>query len=99
METVYVERDCTFTFEGRTFESGGAIVTDDAIVAYPRENGVLGDWHGNPIGTWKVTSSWPVRSYIGSRMYQIRATLDDGRTYTGRGFGEGMIYRGKRTQS
>lgn len=53
---------------------------------YQRE---LTDWHGRVIGVCMLTSSWAVRSYIGSRMYQIYATID-GVRYTGRGFGEGM---------
>ncbi len=50
---------------------------------------VLADWHGKELGTCFLSSSWPVRSYIGSRMYQIYARVD-GVDYTGRGFGEGM---------
>ena len=91
----WVERDCTFTHEGRTFEAGGAVVTDAYVVGYPAAGGVLKDWHGNPIGTWAATSSWAVRSYMGSRLYQIRAVVN-GVTYTGRGFGEGCIYKGRR---
>ena len=49
----------------------------------------LTDWHGNRIGTCRLASSWKVNSYIGSRMYQIYATVD-GVEYTGRGFGTGM---------
>jgi hypothetical protein len=91
----YIEKDCVFTHNGKPFESGGAIVTDDAIIAYPTAGGVLKDWHGRTLGTWRATSSWRVRSHMGTRMYQIVATVD-GRNYTGRGFGEEMIYRGRR---
>jgi hypothetical protein len=52
----------------------------------------LTDWHGNKIGTCAFTSSWRVRSYIGSYMHQIHATVN-GTQYTGRGFGEGMAVR------
>jgi len=90
----YVEKDCTIQHEGRSFESGGAIVTPDFIVAYPGKRNILQDWHGKEIGTWHATASWPVRSWVGTTMYQIRATVD-GIVYTGRGFGEGCIYRGK----
>ena len=48
--TTYIETDCTFTHEGRTFEAGGAVVTPDHIIAYPGANGVLTDWHGSAIG-------------------------------------------------
>jgi hypothetical protein len=96
VSATYVERDCTVTFEGRTFESGGAFVSDAHIVAYPADGGVLQDWHGNAIGTWRATSSWRTpRSFVSSRMYAIRAHVD-GRTYVGRGAGVGMIFRGRR---
>lgn len=49
-------------------------------------------WTGAKIGTCRLTSSWPIQSYIGSRMYQIHATVA-GVAYTGRGFGTGMIVR------
>ena len=100
----YVERDCTIEHEGRKFESGGAIVTDQYIFAYPRKDGVLGDWHGNPIGTYTVISSreaifFGVRSWQGSRYYYMRAILNDGSVYSLRGFGNGCIARGKRIKS
>ena len=49
----------------------------------------LTDFQGNKIGTCALGSSWRVNSYIGSRMYQIYATVA-GVEYTGRGFGENM---------
>ena len=91
----YVEADCVFVHEGRSFEAGGAVVTPDLVLAYPGAGGVLADWHGEKLGTWRAVASWPVRSYMGSRMYQIEARVN-GTTYTGRGFGEGMIYKGRR---
>lgn len=102
---VYVEQDCTFTHGGHAFTAGGAIVTPDRIIAYPRANGALGDWHGRPIGTWRITSTWrlPRWSHIGGwYMHQIEARVNipgerNIAVYTGRGFGEGMIYRGRRT--
>lgn len=100
----YVERDCTIEHEGRKFESGGAIVTDDYIIAYPRKDGVLGDWHGNAIGTYTVISSreaifFGYRSCMSSRYYYMRAILNDGSAYSLRGFGEGCIAKGKRIKS
>jgi hypothetical protein len=92
----YIERDCAIEHEGRKFESGGAVVTEQWIVAYPGKNGVLGDWHGNPLGTWRVLSSWRVNSWIGSTMYSIEARVN-GVRYVGRGFGEGMSLRAKRS--
>lgn len=49
----------------------------------------LNDWDGTRIGTCFLSSSWWVNSCIGSRMWQIYATVN-GADYTGRGFGEGM---------
>src|ERR1700722_10202851 len=97
MELPYIERDCIIEHEGRKFESGGAIVTPVILIAYPKENGILGDWHGEAIGTWRVLSSWKVNSYIGSRMYSIEARVN-GVRYAGRGFGVGMSLRAKRSR-
>lgn len=92
---LYIEQDCTFEAQGRKFTSGGAIVSPNYIIAYPRENGVLGNWHGEPIGTWRAVSTWKTpRSYMSSTMSQIEATVN-GIRYTGRGAGEGMIFKGK----
>ena len=91
----YTETDCVFVHGEDRFEAGGAVVTPDAIIAYPAEGGILRDWHGATLGTWRSVASWPVRSYMGTRMHQIETRVD-GVTYTGRGFGTGMIYRGKR---
>ena len=91
---MYVEKNCCIEHEGRKFCAGGAVVTPAHIVAYPGKGGILNDWHGNPIGTWRTVSRWPIHSWIGSYMHQIEATVN-GTLYTGRGFGEGMLYRGK----
>lgn len=96
MTAIYVERDCTFTHEGHRYTAGGAVVTPDRIVAYPAAGGVLGDWHGNAIGTWRAVRTWRTpHSYVSSTMSQIEAKVD-GVAYTGRGAGIGMVYRGKR---
>ena len=95
----YIERNCIFEHEGRKFESGGAIVTPEHIVAYPLASGILGDWDGRPIGTWRATSTWRTpRSWFSSTQSQIEATVD-GVTYTSRGAGVGCIYRGRRKRS
>lgn len=103
MTTPYIEQDCTVTFEGRAFTSGGAVVTDTHLVAYPCQNGVLADWHGKRIGTWRELSSRPAiffgyRSWIGNRYYYMRASVN-GRAYSLRGFGVGMIAMGKAVKS
>lgn len=95
----YVEPNCSIEHNGTTFEAGGAYVDDKFIIAYPSSGGILTNWHGERMGTWRTKSKWRVNSYIGTHMHQIVATLDDGRTYTGRGFGVGMSFRGKRVAS
>ena len=92
----YVEQDCTVTHEGQAYTSGGAVVTEQWLIAYPAANGILNDWHGNPLGTWRSLSSWRVRSYIGDRMHSIECRVN-GVRYVGRGFGVGMSLRAKRS--
>jgi hypothetical protein len=93
----YVEKDCRFTFQGRTFESGGAIVKDEWIIAYPGKDGRLNDWHGQQIGTYNILSTWRTpRSFVSSTMSSIEC-LVNGIRYVGRGAGIGMILRAKRS--
>lgn len=94
----FVEQDCTIAHEGRTFESGGAVVTDEFIVVYPRSDGKVCDWHGNVLGEAFVLSSWRTpRSYMAARMYSF-AIYIDGVRYVGRGARNGMILRAKRSK-
>jgi hypothetical protein len=93
----FVEQDCTFEHEGRKFESGGAVITDQWIVAYPGEGNRLNDWHGNQIGTYRILSTWRTpRSFFSSTMSSIECMVNDTR-YVGRGAGKGMILRAKRS--
>ena len=97
----YIEQNCTIEHQGRTFESGGAVVTDQYLIAYPAAGSILTDWHGARIGTYSVISSRPAvffgrRSWQGSTYYYMRATLTNGARYSLRGFGTGMIARGRR---
>lgn len=88
----YVEQDCVF----QGHEAGGAVVTPDHIVAYLGAHGVLTDWHGKKLGTWRMVSEWHTpRSYVSLTMMQVEATVD-GVVYTGRSAGQGMSYAGKR---
>jgi hypothetical protein len=96
MQTPYVEQDCTVEHDGRKYESGGVVVTDQFIVAYLGKGDRLTDWHGNEIGTWTALSSWPIRSYITDRMYSV-ACVVNGVRYVGRSCGEGMSIRAKRS--
>ena len=91
----YIEKDCVFTHEGKSFESGGALVTDKHLIAYPSKDGDLHDWHGNKIGTYRVISERRVNSWQGTHYYYMRATVN-GKRYSLRGFGEGMVATGKR---
>ena len=99
----YIEQDCTFTHNGKSFTSGGAIVTPSYLMAYPSKGGMLTDWHGNAIGTYSIIGTRPAvffgrRSWQGSTYYYMRAHLHDGSTYSLRGFGIGMLAMGKRVK-
>jgi hypothetical protein len=95
MTPTRIERDCIVEYEGHKFESGGSIVTPTTIIAYIGMHNALITWHGEAIGTWREVARWRLHSYLGSFMYQIEATVDDV-VYTGRSFGLGMMYRGRR---
>lgn len=92
----YVETDCTIEHEGRKFESGGAVVTDQFITAYLKKGNILTDWHGSQIGTYGVLSSWPIHSYITDRMYSVECFVN-GVRYVGRGAGVGMCVNARRS--
>jgi hypothetical protein len=94
----YVEQDCTFTFGGKAFTSGGAFVSEKYITGYCSDDMKrLHTWHGEDLGTLKVVSWWrlPLSCWVSDRMYQVEATVD-GVVYTGRTTGGGMIARLKR---
>jgi hypothetical protein len=93
---LYVEQNCCFEHEGKHFCAGGAAVSDTHCIAYLSADNVLTDWHGQPIGTYRITRTWRTqRSYVSYVMHQVYATVD-GKTYTGRGAGVGMVFKGKR---
>jgi hypothetical protein len=95
----YVETDCTVEFDGRKFSAGGAVVSSERIIAYLAKDGVLTDWHGKPLGTYRITSTWRTpRSYVSSTMSQVLAIVD-GIAYTGRSAGVGMAYVGRRKRA
>ena len=91
---VYVERNCVVHHEGRSFEAGGAVVSPDILIAYLGNDGVLQDWHGKQLGTYHITSTWSIHSWISTTMHQVEAIVA-GVKYTGRSCGVGMIYRGR----
>ena len=95
----YIETDCTIEHEGRKFTSGGAIVTPERIIAYLGKAGTLTDWHGQQIGTYRITSTWCTpRSWFSSTVSQVHAHVD-GVNYTGRSAGEGCVFAGKRRKT
>ena len=97
----YVEQDCTFTHEGRSFTTGGAVVTPDRAIGYlvlghGEVETTMQTWHGERMGKAWIVASWSTpHSFVSSRMYQVEAMID-GVRYTGRTAGDGMIWRGRR---
>lgn len=91
---MFIEKDCTFELEGRTFESGGAVVTENYVIGYMSSDMKrIQTWRREHItDNVKITSSWRVRSFISDKQYQIRALIN-GRWFTGRTAGGGMIIR------
>lgn len=77
----YIDKDCVIEHAGRKFEAGGAYVTPDYITAYLGKaqwsdswgllripHGDLQDWHGNKLGTYRITASWRVNSAFSDKM-------------------------------
>lgn len=90
---------------GHKYAAAGAVVTPTHVVGYPKERGVgrgllLTSWSGKPLGEGRIVASWPCRGpggipcWQGPTIYQMEFIVD-GRCYTGRGFGPGMIFRGR----
>jgi hypothetical protein len=94
-QPAFVEQSCVINHNGRKFESGGAVVTTERIVAYLGKSGVLTDWHGNSLGSYRVVSTWKTpRSFMSSTMSAVHAYVGE-RVYKGRSAGEGMVFFGK----
>jgi hypothetical protein len=94
----FTEQDCTIVHNGQSFTSGGAVITDNRIVAYLGKDKVLTDWHGSAIGTYRIVSTWKTpRSIVSSTMSAVHATVN-GKLYKGRSAGEGMEFFGKLSQ-
>lgn len=104
---MYVEQDCTITHNGKTYESGGAVITPDYAIGYfgSERTGELvrdrryfvTDWHGKELGSARITARWrmPYNCMVTSHYLQVEATIN-GVKYTGRTAGESMIWKGKR---
>lgn len=89
----------TMTHDGRGFMATGAVVAPNYLACYPAADGTVKDWGGNTLGTYRVLSSRPAvffgrQSWQGSRYYFMRATVN-GTVYALRGFGVGMLARGR----
>lgn len=94
----------TLTFQGQNFTALGAVVSPTHAYAYvkgvePFYRGTsveLTNSSGEVIGTGKVVAKWrnDPRCYISRDQFQIEATIN-GRRYTGRSMGAGMLWRGK----
>lgn len=84
---------------GREYSALGAIVTPDYLACYPHADGTVKSWDGATLGPYQVLSSrlavfFGHHSWQGSRYYYMRAIVRD-RTYSIRGFGVGMLARGR----
>lgn len=76
--------------EGKEYAAGGGFVTAERATVYLGENGQITLWSGKPVGTYKITKTWRTpRSFVSS-MSQVYAWID-GRQYTGRSAGVGMV--------
>lgn len=86
----------TITHEGREFAAGGSVIDLESghIFGYPKGE-TLTTWNGEAIEglQLRVTSTWRTpRSFTSDRMFAYSATYK-GRSYYGRGSGEGMLLR------
>lgn len=96
--TNFQETDCCIYHEGHTFCAGGAYRTETHALVYVTNktftlDGGTGvavtDWHGNVIGSYRITGQWeqyPPRGYRGMpyTMTAIRVTMLDGSKWYGR---------------
>jgi hypothetical protein len=102
LDQVYVEQDCTFEHEGRKFTSGGAYTSPEYAIGYLKfdkeylyATGKVNTWHGEYMGEAQIVARWKVKSYMSDTMMQVICIIN-GMKYTGRSFGNGMIWKGKR---
>jgi hypothetical protein len=95
----YQEKNCCFVHAGTAWHGKGAEVTPKNIVAYLAADGVLTDWHGKRLGSYRITRTWKTpHSYMSDTMNQVRAMVD-GVAYTGRSAGVGMVFKGKKVRN
>jgi hypothetical protein len=85
-----------FSYQGRTFFAHGSRVTEGHCIAYLGKDGQLTSCAGKVIGCYRITASWRTpRSFLSSHQHQVLAWVE-GRRYTGRCGGPGLIFKGKR---
>jgi hypothetical protein len=112
--TNFREADCTITHEGRSFTSGGAVVSGNHAIVYvgePRKmyEGIGGDvttWHGEKLGTYYIPNSGlrsfalrpAARGFNGVKLTCYSVTFTDGSRWHGRGLGTGMMLRLRRSK-
>ncbi len=95
---MYIEENCAIEHDGQKFEAGGAAVTDTHLIGYVKGDAIV-NWHGDQvIGKMRVISGFRVNSAFGSRMFCVRIQTPDGKVYSGRTFGDGMIVQAKRVK-
>lgn len=107
--TQLVEMDCTIQHKGHTFTSGGAVISDQFVTCYLPCGaddsrigacGIVTIWHGEQIGTYRITGRWRIpNSCWSTHMISVRIRLADGREYVGRSLGAGMVVNAKRAKS
>jgi len=89
-----------FDFQGKTYYTHGAFVDEHRCVGYLGDDRELYSCNGEVLGTYRITATWrmPRTCFISSHQHQVEASIN-GMTYTGRSFGKGMIFKGRRLMS
>ena len=79
----------TVVHNGKEFTNMGAIVSDNYVIGYlqcdhdshghhQHGTGILTDWQGNQIGTYRIVKMWRTpRSYVSSTMLAVHATVNE----------------------
>jgi hypothetical protein len=98
----------TIGHNGKEYSAMGAYISDDYVVGYiskaepvegfpnMKPQHWLTTWEGEKIGRAYFVSTWrlSISSYISSTMSQIEVNIA-GKVFTGRGYGVGMVWKGK----